>query len=309
MQKSMLEDRYYMRQSSFDSRRSATMLLLIANVAAFLLECVYYHYPPHFPPGDYLALSWTGLKSGHLWQLLTFQFLHANILHLLVNCWAIFAFGREVEIALGAKRFLILYFGSGIVGGLFQAFAGSLTEFFPGSIWARSFAAPTVGASAGALGLVAAYATLFPERTLTLLLFFIIPVNMRAKFLLLFSALLSAFGILFPSSTGSVADAAHMGGMLAGIFFVRYAMHWNLHWPNLNRRRGSPPRRLVKVSSATSARWGRAKSSAETELPADEFLSREVDPILDKISAHGIQSLTDRERRILEAARQRMGKR
>jgi hypothetical protein len=44
-------------------------------------------------------------------------------------------------------------------------------------------------------------------------------------------------------------------------------------------------------------------------LPADEFLSREVDPILDKISAHGIQSLTDRERRILETARQRMGKR
>jgi hypothetical protein len=100
-----------------------------------------------------------------------------------------------------------------------------------------------------------------------------------------------------------------MGGMLAGIFFVRYAMHWNLHWPNLNRRRGSPPRRLVKVSSANSARWGRAKSAAETELPADEFLSREVDPILDKISAHGIQSLTERERRILEAARQRMGKR
>jgi hypothetical protein len=47
----------------------------------------------------------------------------------------------------------------------------------------------------------------------------------------------------------------------------------------------------------------------QADLPADEFLSREVDPILDKISAHGIQSLTDRERRILEAARQRMGKR
>jgi membrane associated rhomboid family serine protease len=305
----MLEDRYYMRQSAFDSRRSATMLLLIANVAAFLLECIYYHYPPQFPPGDYLALSWDGLRSGHLWQLVTFQFMHAGLVHLLVNCWAIYAFGREVEIALGTKRFLVLYFGSGIIGGLFQAFAGSLVQVFPNSGWARLFAAPTVGASAGALGLVAAYATLFPERILTLLLFFIIPVNMRAKFLLLFSALLSVFGLLFPASTGTVADAAHLGGMLTGIFFVRYAMHWNFHFPSLNRRGGSPPRRLVKVSSSNSARWGRAKSVAETELPADEFLSREVDPILDKISAHGIQSLTDRERRILETARQRMGKR
>ncbi len=298
-----------MRQSQFDSRRSATMMLLIANVVAFLVECVRYHYPPSFHEGDLLALSWDGLKHGYVWQLLTFQFLHAGLLHLIVNCWAIFAFGREVEIALGARRFLILYFSSGVVGGLFQAFAGSLHEIFPASGWALSFAAPTVGASAGALGVVAAFAMLFPERLLTLLLFFIIPVNMRAKFLLLFAGLLSLFGILFPSSTGTVADAAHLGGMLTGMFFVRYAIHWNFRWPSFRRNRGTPPRRLVKVSSTGSGRWGRAKSSQETDVPADDFLSREVDPILDKISAHGIQSLTERERRILEAARERMGKR
>jgi hypothetical protein len=85
-------------------------------------------------------------------------------------------------------------------------------------------------------------------------------------------------------------------------------MNWDFHLPSLRRGRGAPPRRLVKVSSSSSARWGRAKS-VETDTPAEDFLSREVDPILDKISAHGIQSLTERERRILEAARQRMGKR
>jgi membrane associated rhomboid family serine protease len=298
-----------MRQSEFDSRRSATVMLLIANVAAFLLECLYYGYPPHFRYGDYLALSWEGLKHGYIWQLLSFQFLHAGLFHLLVNCWAIFAFGREVEMAIGAKRFFILYFSSGIVGGLLQGFAGSLGQIFTHSAWAQSFAAPTVGASAGALGLVAAFATLFPDRSLTLLLFFIIPVTMRAKFLLLFSGLLSLFGMLFPGSTGSVADAAHLGGLLSGIFFVRYALSWSFKWPSLNRRRNEPTRRLVKVSSANAGRWGRAKTVGPPELPADEFLSREVDPILDKISAHGIQSLTERERRILEAARERMGKR
>lgn len=282
------------------------MMLLIANVIAFLVECVHYGYPPLFHAGDLLALSWDGLKHGYVWQLLSFQFLHAGLLHLIVNCWAIFVFGREVEITLGSKRFLALYFSSGIIGGLFQALAGSLGEHFA---WAAPFAGPTLGASAGALGLVAAFAMLFPERVLTLLLFFIIPVNMRAKFLLLFAGLLSLFGILFPSSTGAVANVAHLGGMCTGIFFVRYAMDWNFHWLNLRRNRGAAPRRLVKVSSTSSARWGRAKSSPPTEVQAEDFLSREVDPILDKISAHGIQSLTERERRILEAARERMGKR
>jgi membrane associated rhomboid family serine protease len=298
-----------MRQSPFDSRRSATVILLIVNVIAFLIECVRYGYPPRFLDGDYLALSWEGLRHGYVWQLLTFQFLHAGILHLLLNCWAIFMFGREVELSLGARRFLILYFSSGVIGGLLQAFAGSLIAIFPHSAWALSFAAPTVGASAGALGLVAAFATLFPDRSLTLLLFFIIPVTMRAKFLLLFTGLFSVFGILFPGSTGTMADAAHLGGMVTGIFFIRYAMHWNFRWPTLRRRRGEPPRRLVKVSSASSALWGRAKSTTDVDVPAEDFLSREVDPILDKISAHGIQSLTERERRILEAARERMGKR
>ena len=295
-----------MRQSQFDSRRSATMLLLIANAVAFLAECVRYHYPPVIRDGDLLALSWEGLRHGYVWQLLTFQFMHAGLLHLLLNCWTIYVFGRELEIAFGAKRFLLLYFFSGTVGGLLQALAGSLVHFFP-SAWAESFAGPTLGASAGAFGLVAAFAMLFPERVLTLLLFFIIPVNLRAKFLLLFAALLALFGILFPY--GGVAHVAHLGGMFTGMFFVRYAMHWNFRWPSLRRGRGTPPRRLVKVSTGSSARWGRVKSSQETEVPADDFLTREVDPILDKISAHGIQSLTERERRILEAARERMGKR
>ena len=140
-----------------------------------------------------------------------------------------------------------------------------------------------------------------------LLLFLVIPVSMRAKFLLLFSALLSVFGILFPGGRHT-ADVAHLGGIITGIIFVRYAIHWNFHWPRLRRARTAPPRRLVKVNSGASALRGRKSSSSE-DLPAEDFFSKEVDPILDKISAHGIQSLTERERRILEAARERMGRR
>ena len=291
----MLEDRNYMRRSPFDSQRSATMWLLIANLAAFLGQLIV-DKTSAFAIEDYLALSLNGLKHGYVWQLLTFQFMHSGWLHLLFNCVTIYFFGRELEESLGRKSYLTLYFTSGVIGGLLQEVAGA---FFP---W---FGGPVLGASAGAFGLIAAYATLYPNRPLMLFPF---PISFPAKFLLLGSALVAVLGILRIAFVGNTAHVAHLGGMIAGIIFVRYAIHWNIRWPRLQRTGRLQPRRLVKVPSQKSALW-RTKSEPPEELSADEFLSKQVDPILDKISAHGIQSLTERERKILEAARERMGKR
>ena len=298
----MLEDRYYMRQAPFDSRRSATMILVIANAIVFVLQSIIersptlatYYY-------DYCALSLDGLKHGFVWQLLTYQFMHAGLLHIVFNCWAIYVFGLAVEAALGRRQFLALYFSSGVVGGLVQV----LAEFLPFG----SFGGQVVGASAAAFGLVAAFAMLFPDRIL--LLFFIIP--MRAKYLLLVCAGFAVACILVSlgSATGGVhvADAAHLGGMLTGVLFIRYALNWDWHWPRFRRARPEPVRRLARVPSPKSSFWAKARNAPEEQLAPEDFLSKEVDPILDKISAHGIQSLTERERRILEAARERMAKR
>jgi len=292
----MLADRYYMRRQPFRIPWSATLVLLIVNVVVFLGQVVYRNLSGHLIPGD-LALSVEGLRHGFVWQFLTYQFLHGGWIHLLVNCWVIFIFGREIEAALGRKSFLTLYFSSGIVGGLVQALAGVLLG--------GRFAAPVVGASAGAFGLVAAFAVLYPERPLMLLLFFIIPLSMRAKFLLLFCAIVAGVGLF--SGMDNIAHAAHLGGMLTGIVFIRYAIHW--HLPQLKRRWPQAPRRLVTVQPRSSASWGQHRVSADEDLPPEEFLAKEVDPILDKISAHGIQSLTARERRILETAREKMARR
>ena len=70
-----------------------------------------------------------------------------------------------------------------------------------------------------------------------------------------------------------------------------------------------PLRPLVKAPHRVSAKWGQSNPRVEEDLPPEEFLSKEVDPILDKISAQGIQSLTERERRILETAREKMARR
>jgi membrane associated rhomboid family serine protease len=298
----MLEDRYYMRAAPFTPRRSVTLYLVVLNVAVFFVQALLTRLAPTLgvPLFEYrfLDLSLGGLAAGYIWQLVTYQFLHGGFLHVFFNCWAIYVFGLEVEVALGRRNFLTLYLSSGVIGGLVQVLAGMVSPLFAG---------PVVGASAAAFGLVAAFAVLFPNRVI--LLFMIIPV--RAKFLLLASAILALAGLLAPQASSPgvprMADAAHLGGMLAGFVFVRYALNWNWHWPRL-RSRKSAAHRLVRVSSGPAALWARREHTCQ-DLPPEEFLSKEVDPILDKISEHGIQSLTARERRILESARDKMAKR
>ena len=111
-----------------------------------------------------------------------------------------------------------------------------------------------------------------------------------------------------PISFGGVAHAAHLGGLVAGIFYVRFAVL--RRWPAPDRRPRRPaPREFVNVTALKAESWNTPVSQSAEELSDAEFVSREVDPILDKISAHGIQSLTDRERKILDAARKKMEKR
>ena len=183
----------------------------------------------------------------------------------------------------------------GVIGGLVQVLSMLLLHE-GGSV---------LGASAGAFGVTAAYAILFPD-SIIMLMFFI---PMPARFLLLLEGGIAIGGVARLSMFDPhVAHAAHLGGMITGVIFVRYAVHWRLRWPQLKRPGRRPLRPLVKVHSQKPA-WAQNRPDASEDLPADEFLSKKVDPILDKISAHGIQSLTERERRILEKARAKMAKR
>jgi membrane associated rhomboid family serine protease len=306
----MLEDRDYMRQPEFGERRwlpvfrwrwSWTVVLLVSYVTVFVAKLIAAHFFPgsaffsgrivlanggvELSPG-YLPLSVQGLAQGYVWQLLTYQFLHANWLHLFFNCWAIFIFGSELEYMLGARRFLALTFASGIVGGIFQVLAAIA--------WPAHFGGEVIGASACAFGLVAAFAMLFPERELTMLVFFVIPVRMRARTLLIFSAVVALVLIAFPiADIANVANAAHLGGMALGWFYVRKI----LKNPSL-------------IGSAVETDFRPFKKTvSKPAAEAEEVSENDVDAILDKISARGIQSLTARERAVLEAARKRMAQR
>jgi membrane associated rhomboid family serine protease len=297
----MLEDRSYMREPEFKTRTvsSMTITLLLVHLAAFVLLEINraYNREGFLKIFQYCALSTEGLSRGHLWQFLTFQFLHAGGWHFAFNMLGLYLFGRAVEESVGRRHFLLLYFASGVVGGVLQSILGFL---FP-----NAFGLAVVGASAGVFGVIAAFAALDPDREI--LLFFVLP--MRAKHFLWIAAGVALFYIVVPAEPG-VAHGAHLGGMLAGVAYVRWiiqsAVSLRMWQPFRPRRR---PQELVKVRFPKAAPWQKAQKGERREVAAGDFISREVDPILDKISAHGIQSLTERERKILEAAREKMERR
>ena len=146
--------------------------------------------------------------------------MHGSWPHLLLNCWALFVFGRPVEWTVGKSRFVTLYFLSGIIGGLFQVMASFL--------WPHFFGGTTVGASAGVMGVTAAFALLFPHQQLILLLFYVIPIKLRAQSLLGIILVLTGLGISFHNSRlaillgGNVAHFAHLGGILTGLALTRF---------------------------------------------------------------------------------------
>ena len=288
-----LADRYYMRDYYHAPRM--TTWLLVFLISAFVVQSLLFFYGD-IQLSNELALSVDGLKHGKIWQLVTFQFLHSCPMpwHVLFNCLGLYFFGRPVEEMVGPKKFLALYLSSGVAGGVLQVL---VTVVLP-----RHLDIPVVGASAGVCGMIAIFCSVNPMQELTTWIYFL-PITIRARYFLIALAAYSIFGTLVPLS--SVAHAAHLGGILLGLGYVRFARQISAgerDWFPLSLRRsvqGNSPGSRAKHSP-----WNKTRAEREG---SHEFMSREVDPILEKISAQGLDSLTDKERKILEAARQRMG--
>jgi membrane associated rhomboid family serine protease len=302
----MLEDRDYMR-SDHEPRVSVTVCLLVINVIIYIAQLIGRNFLHAGQIEDsYFALSLTGLEHGFVWQLLTFQFMHASTVHLLLNSIALFLFGRAVEGAIGGRQFTTLYFSSGVIGGLVQMLYTLVFRLSPDI--------SVVGASAGVMGLIGAFALMNWTIPFTIFLYFF-PVTITGRVLFWVSLALAVIGVMTPLS--GVADAAHLGGLLFGFFYVRQIVQgrwrlpqWNFpQWRLSSRPASAYPRELAAKHAGKKSAWSSSKIPPDEDLSPDEYLQKEVDPILDKISAHGIQSLTAREREILEKARSRMNKR
>ena len=290
----MLDDRPYMREPDWRPETaqggvSWCLKLIIINIGFFILQ----HTVDWFE--NSLALYPARLAQGHVWELLTFQFLHGDLFHILINCAMIWFIGRQIEESLGKIKFLSIYLIAGVFGGLLQCILA----------WAENNPdVGVVGASAGIFGLMAAFAMMYWNRELTLLIMFILPVRMKAKFILIALAVIGVLGII--SNQSGIAHGAHLGGMIWGVLYILlFVQGGTLSGapPLWNRvRDGKSVRREVETIDGGAY----SKGNGPINDPEEDLMKDKIDPILDKISAHGFGSLSDEERDILEKARKKM---
>lgn len=242
--------------------------LLIANGAVFFLQ-MFVGPSAVYTLGLVPRLAWSRL---YVWQFATYMFLHGGLLHLALNMYALYIFGSEIERMWGPKAFLRYYLITGIGAGLFH------TLLTPMSV------VPTIGASGAVLGVLTAFAVMFPDRQITLLLFFILPVTLRARTLAIGYAVISLLSGASGSPDG-IAHFAHLGGMLVGYLYLK--------------RGGGLSELKAKYTQWQRRRNMRVHREREEEL---EKLRRLADAVLDKANAVGFENLTGDEKRILKRA-------
>ena len=245
----------------------AVKALLIANAAVFVAQMLLSGY------GETdLATDWRlGLMPRRfgLWQLVTYMFLHdtGSPLHIFFNMLILWWAGSAVERTLGNRRFLGFYLATGV-------FAGICT-----CILDPREAAVVVGASGAIFGLLVAFALLFPNAVVYLLL--IIP--MRAWQLVLVLIVLETLSI-FSINQSTIATFAHLGGAVAGFVLIRYG------W----------------VMRNALDRWETYR--VECEDREDRRVRERVDELLAKVSREGLHKLTGSERAFLMRASKRYKK-
>ena len=187
-----------------------TVLIILLNVYVFLQELAY---------GDPYVLTWSvipiRIMHGHRWiTLLTSMFMHAGWMHIIGNMIYLWAFGREIESAMGSFRFLIFYLAGGIVAMMSQIVADPYSRV------------PCLGASGAIAAVMGAFLVTYPRDRIRTVIFFLIFVRIAfipAAALIGFWFLMQVFnlGAVAQVRTGGVAYLAHIGGFLFGIVTAR----------------------------------------------------------------------------------------
>ena len=255
--------------------------LLIANVGIYFLDLLFL---------DHAVRNWgaftvaTGLLEGRVWELLTFQFLHGSIGHLLFNSIALYFFGPWMERWWGAARFAGFYLLCGAAGALFY------TTLMMVGLLDRTLQTGLVGASAGIYGILIGVAVIAPALQVRLL---IPPITLTMRQLATVIMVIAVGAIVLRMGGNEGGEAGHLGGAILGYLFVRFpaSLRWIRGGPLPNAPRSATSRPRI-------TRENKIRPRTRLQLAGDD----EVDRILDKISQDGFQSLTDAEREILRKA-------
>ena len=149
------------------------------------------------------------VRSGYVWQLITYSFLHANFGHWFWNMLGLWMFGSAIEGAWGTRRFVELYF-IGVIGAAITTVALAFAHILGDPTRA------TIGASGGIYAVLIAFGILFSESEILMIPF---PLAIKAKY---FVGILIVATLAFAMmGGGNVAYVAHLGGLLFGWLYVR----------------------------------------------------------------------------------------
>lgn len=243
----------------------AVKYLLIINIAVFAIEMVM-----HIPLRETFALEASWFRKLAFGQLFTYMFVHANLNHLLMNMLTLFFIGPTVEKTLGSYRFFVLYYLSGILGGL-----------------GWSLLAPDhsscLGASGAVMGVLGAFGAFYPNATL--LLWFVLPV--KTWVLVAGLAIWELSQMISHQGGGGIANSAHLMGGLAGFFYALSLKH---------------PELIREIKRKLPFAGKKASGPARPAANGPRLSKKEIDHILDKIGTQGMGALTPRERELLKRA-------
>jgi membrane associated rhomboid family serine protease len=263
--------------------------------------------PPLHAWGHFSTMT---LLGGEVWRLITFQFLHAGPLHLLFNMLGLWIFGRLTEEGIGSsRRYLAFYLMCGLCGGLMYLILNGLGNIvaslgysnIPGLL-PGSATASLVGASAGVFGVIMAAAYLQPTMQVVLL---IPPIPVRIRNLAYAYVIIAIIVVLFNWDNAG-GEAAHLGGAIAGFFFIRRSHLLKDFFAEFtdiaDRVKGwfGPRKPKLRLAGQGPEPARDARAAPPTNKPAslrdlDPALEAEVDRILAKSNASGIDSLTTEE--------------
>lgn len=231
-----------------------------------------------------LLEAWGHFSTGkaffgvEVWRFVTFQFLHADFWHLFFNMFGLWVFGGMVEQYLGFKRYAAFYLLCGIFGAVAYLLLNVVGVFLkvqiPGVLIHDPFM-PLVGASAGVFGVIVAAAFIAPDAIVVIP----IPPIPLPLWLMAYGYVAIALINLLAGGRNAGGDAAHLGGAVAGYFFIR---------------RTHLLRDFFDIFG--TSRSGRARAEPGAAPGPDQ---PEIDRILGKVREYGLASLDDQEKEAL----------
>lgn len=286
-----LYDRSYMRNDQNKTQgmsgRQMLICLIILNIAAFFIV--------HGKMFDALALTVgrDGFKISYLWQIFTAGFLHQGFSRILFNMWGLYIFGSLVAQHIDGKKMLILYLIGAVCGNLLFLLL-TVNPAIPIRL---------VGASGAVCAMMAAAATLEPDRRFMVIFMPFTPIKTTTLVICY-----TIMEILFELSgrDSGVAHLAHLGGFAGGYLTMLILFGRRLPWDPFraifHRITGQSSYRRVQTPPPPPPK----PQTQEKTFSDARVTQKELDDLLDKLSNHGINSLSEYELDRLRRARKQM---